>query len=203
MLEQSPRFTLSDAERLARDHFGVAGRASVLPSERDQNFLITPDAGLPIVLKIANAAEDPTILDAQRAVIEHLAKSMTITPRASTHYEWDQQSVAGSLPASRLGQITSIYYTIAWYDYYLKHKASGLRRLTARTYDGSADKHSIGGGTFSLSRALAAPADPTAGNVPYTIKGMCVANTMSIYYASAYWLDHGERQSANLRNRGC
>ena len=129
--------------------------------------------------------------------------SMTITPRASTHYEWDQQSVAGSLPASRLGQITSIYYTIAWYDYYLKHKASGLRRLTARTYDGSADKHSIGGGTFSLSRALAAPADPTAGNVPYTIKGMCVANTMSIYYASAYWLDHGERQSANLRNRGC
>lgn len=80
MLEQSPRFTLSDAERLARDHFRVAGRASALPSERDQNFLITPDAGPSIVLKIANAAEDPAMLDAQRAVIDHLAKAMTITP---------------------------------------------------------------------------------------------------------------------------
>ena len=81
MLDQSPRFTLSDAERLARDHFGVAGRASALTSERDQNFLIEANAGEGIVLKIANAAEDPAMLDAQRAVIEHLARRSPLTPR--------------------------------------------------------------------------------------------------------------------------
>lgn len=129
--------------------------------------------------------------------------SMAITPRASTHYEWDQQSAAGALPASRYGQIMSLYYTIAWYDEYLKHSPSALRRLTALTYDGSADKHSIGAGTYSLAKALADPTDPTAGNVPYTIKGMCVADTLSIYYASAYWLAHGQDQSTNMRNRGC
>jgi 4-aminobutyrate aminotransferase-like enzyme/Ser/Thr protein kinase RdoA (MazF antagonist) len=81
LLDQSPRFTLSDAERLARDHFGVVGRASALASERDQNFLITPRSGAGIVLKIANAAEDPSMLDAQRAVIEHLARVSELTPR--------------------------------------------------------------------------------------------------------------------------
>jgi len=81
LLDQSPRFTLSDAERLARDHFGVAGRASALTSERDQNFLIEPDAGDGIVLKIANAAENPAMLDAQRAVIDHLGRVSSLTPR--------------------------------------------------------------------------------------------------------------------------
>jgi hypothetical protein len=129
--------------------------------------------------------------------------SMAITPRASTHYEWDQQSAVGSLPASRYGQITSIYYTVAWYDWFLKHKRSGLRRLTARHFDGSADVHSIGAGTYDFIKALLHPTDPAAGNVPYKISGLCVANTMSFYYASAYWLNHGERQSTNMRNRGC
>jgi dienelactone hydrolase len=129
--------------------------------------------------------------------------SMAITPRASTHYEWDQQSAVGSLPASRYGQVTSIYYTVAWYDWFLKHERSGLRRLTARHFDGSADVHSIGAGTYDWLKALLHPTDPAAGNVPYRIKGLCVANTMSFYYASAYWLSHGERQSTNLRNRGC
>jgi len=81
LLDQSPRFTLSDAERLARDHFGVTGRASALTSERDQNFLIDAGAGQGIVLKIANAAEDPAMLDAQRAVIDHLARVSQLTPR--------------------------------------------------------------------------------------------------------------------------
>jgi dienelactone hydrolase len=129
--------------------------------------------------------------------------SMAITPRASTHYEWDQQSAAGALPASRYGQITSLYYTIAWYDYYLKHKASGLRRLTSLTYNSSADRHSIGGGLWSLGEALLRLNDPGAGNLPYKIDGMCVADSLSFYYASAYWLHQGENQSANMRNRGC
>jgi 4-aminobutyrate aminotransferase-like enzyme/Ser/Thr protein kinase RdoA (MazF antagonist) len=94
LLDQSPRFTLSDAERLARDHFGVAGRATALASERDQNFLIEPVVGPGVVLKIANAAEDPAMLDAQRAVIEHLAKLTPLTPRIISSHDADEPAIA-------------------------------------------------------------------------------------------------------------
>jgi 4-aminobutyrate aminotransferase-like enzyme/Ser/Thr protein kinase RdoA (MazF antagonist) len=93
LLDQSPRFTLSDAERLARDHFGVAGQATALASERDQNFLIQPRGGDGIVLKIANAAEHPAMLEAQRAVIDHLARVSTLTPRLVGHYR-DEPALA-------------------------------------------------------------------------------------------------------------
>lgn len=129
--------------------------------------------------------------------------SMVIVPRASTHYEWDQQSAVGSLPASRLGQVTSLYYTLGWYDRYLKDRPSALRRLTAQRYDGSADRHSIGAGTYDAAAALADPGNPFAGNVAYTIRGMCIANTLSFYFASAYSLDGGRIHSWNMRNRGC
>lgn len=129
--------------------------------------------------------------------------SMVITPRASTHYEWDQQSAAGSLPASRYGQVVSLYYTLAWFDRYLKHRPSALRRLTAKHFNRSADRHSIGSGTYDARLAVADPTDPAAGNVPYQIEGMCVADALSFYDASAYWLDHGKLHSTNMRNRGC
>ena len=83
MLDASPRFGLSDAERLAADLFGVTGRATTLPSERDQNFLITPaDASASrIVLKIANAEENAAMLEAQQAALEHLAARTALTAR--------------------------------------------------------------------------------------------------------------------------
>jgi 4-aminobutyrate aminotransferase-like enzyme/Ser/Thr protein kinase RdoA (MazF antagonist) len=94
LLDQSPSFTLDDAERLARDHFGVAGRAIALTSERDQNFLIEPARGDGVVLKIANAAENPAMLDAQRAVIEHLSGASTLTPRFVTGHHADERATA-------------------------------------------------------------------------------------------------------------
>jgi 4-aminobutyrate aminotransferase-like enzyme/Ser/Thr protein kinase RdoA (MazF antagonist) len=74
-----PRFHASDAERLATT-FGVRGRARELTSERDQNFLIDGDDGR-VVLKIANAGEDPEFLEAQRAVLGHLATRVEVVPR--------------------------------------------------------------------------------------------------------------------------
>jgi len=72
------RFVASDAERLAA-RFGVRGRARELTSERDQNFLIEGDGQ--IVLKIANAGEDRAFLEAQQAVLRHLATRTSVTPR--------------------------------------------------------------------------------------------------------------------------
>lgn len=102
MLDQSPHFELPDAERLARDHFRFAGRARALTSERDQNFMIESDAGDRLVLKIANAAEDRAMLDAQRAVLAHLASAGAPTPRvvgattdAERHAVWAVSALPG------------------------------------------------------------------------------------------------------------
>ena len=52
-----------------------------MPSERDQNFLITNSAGEKFVLKIANALEEPTFVDAQNAVLKHLANRISFCQR--------------------------------------------------------------------------------------------------------------------------
>ncbi len=81
MLDHSPSFDLRDAERFARDHFGVTGRATELTSERDQNFCIESASGTRIVLKIANAREDRAMLEAQHRVLMHVAERVPFTPR--------------------------------------------------------------------------------------------------------------------------
>ncbi len=80
MLDQAPQFTTADAERLAHAHFGFAGRATPLTSERDQNFLISADDGRRIVLKIANAAERREMLEAQQAAMLHAARAVRTVP---------------------------------------------------------------------------------------------------------------------------
>jgi 4-aminobutyrate aminotransferase-like enzyme/Ser/Thr protein kinase RdoA (MazF antagonist) len=81
MLEHSPRFDLRAAERLAREHFFLEGRATALTSERDQNFCIERPDGTRTVLKIANAHEDRAMLEAQHSVLAHLAQRTAFTPR--------------------------------------------------------------------------------------------------------------------------
>ncbi|MGH9051002.1 MAG: hypothetical protein ACRDY4_14840, partial [Acidimicrobiia bacterium] len=129
--------------------------------------------------------------------------TMSITPRASTHYEWGYQPFPASFPASRYGERMSFHYTLAWFDRYLKGDTSATARLITRTFDDSADASSIGAGTYDEQKALADPADPGAGNVPYTIDGKCVANLLSFSYDSAYRLEGGRQASRDLRGRGC
>ena len=81
LLQQAPRFAPADAERLARDLYGLDTAAVSLPSERDQNFVLTIAAGDRFVLKIANAAEDRAMLEAQNAAMAHVAGRMAICPR--------------------------------------------------------------------------------------------------------------------------
>jgi len=75
-----PRLSTAEAETIGREMFGVAGTASTLPSERDQNFLLTSPSGERTVLKIANAAEDLHFLDAQQQALRHLAAAGCRTP---------------------------------------------------------------------------------------------------------------------------
>lgn len=74
LLNYTPAFDVESAAAIADKYFGIRASASPLPSERDQNFLLTNHSGEKFVLKIANALEEPAFLEAQNAVLTHLAK---------------------------------------------------------------------------------------------------------------------------------
>ncbi len=82
LLQQAPRFDLAAAARLARELYGLDAAVSPLPSERDQNFLVSVTTPRDrFVLKIANAAEPRALLEAQNALMEHVAP-LELCPRA-------------------------------------------------------------------------------------------------------------------------
>ena len=77
----APALNLEEAGRLARERYGLSGVVEPLPSERDQNFLVTGNDGARFVLKIANAKEDYGFLEAQNMVMEHVARHETLIPQ--------------------------------------------------------------------------------------------------------------------------
>lgn len=54
----APRFSRKEAGRIALELYGVQAQVSELPSERDQNFLLSSPSGEKLVLKFANCGED-------------------------------------------------------------------------------------------------------------------------------------------------
>ncbi|HET6979486.1 MAG TPA: phosphotransferase [Pyrinomonadaceae bacterium] len=74
LLDHTPAFDVEAAAAIAVEHFGVYARAQALPSERDQNFLLTSQTGEKFVLKIANALESREFLDAQNSVLRYLER---------------------------------------------------------------------------------------------------------------------------------
>ncbi len=81
LLEYTPAFDVESAAEIADSYFGIRANASPLPSERDQNFLLTNSAGQKFVLKIANALEEPAFLEAQNTALTHLAKRVAFCQR--------------------------------------------------------------------------------------------------------------------------
>ena len=80
LFRASPKLSVDTAVSLAKQLYGIDAAADVLPSERDQNFLLrTPAAKY--VLKIANGLEDHSFLVAQNAVMVHLSRRLSYTPR--------------------------------------------------------------------------------------------------------------------------
>ena len=78
LLEYTPAFDVDTAAAIASEHFGLRAHAQALPSERDQNFLLTNQAGEKFVLKIANALESRTFLEAQNSILKHLERRVLI-----------------------------------------------------------------------------------------------------------------------------
>src|SRR5436190_13321673 len=80
LLANAPRFTPHEATAFATRLYGVNGTAASLPSERDQNFLILAN-DKKFVLKIANALEERSLLEAQNQVLAHLSSRVTFCPQ--------------------------------------------------------------------------------------------------------------------------
>lgn len=68
-------------DKLVYELFGIRGTAQQLPSERDQNFLITSDSRQKFVLKIANPLESHSFVEAQNAVLNYLSDRVPFCPR--------------------------------------------------------------------------------------------------------------------------
>ena len=69
------------AQAIAEVYFGIQASAHELPSERDRNFLLTARGGEKFVLKIANVREKAEVLEAQNAMLGHLAERVSFCPR--------------------------------------------------------------------------------------------------------------------------
>ena len=143
-------------------------------------------------------------LDGFKSLTEAGVDSAEVVLRGATHLEYTYIPVV--LPASRLGERIASHYTLAWFDRYLKGEPGAFGRLTATEFDSGADATSIGAGDYSLEAATANPTDPMAGNAPYTIAGLPVANALSFYYDSAYSLTDpagGEKVACADMQEGC
>ena len=81
VLQHAPVLTRAEAEALARRVYGLEAHASPLPSERDQNFLLSTGAGDRFVLKIANSTDDRALLEAQNVALAHVGRRTTLCPR--------------------------------------------------------------------------------------------------------------------------
>jgi dienelactone hydrolase len=121
--------------------------------------------------------------------------AMQVALQGSTHMEWTY--VPYILAASSKGERVAMHFTLAWFDRWLKGERHGragaevrptaLRaqaddaraRLTANTFDDSADRSAIGTGRW----------EPPLGNVPHTIGGDHVTDHLSFYYRSSYAFD--------------
>jgi len=132
---------------------------------------------------------------------------MKLVLRASTHLDWTLSEPAGN----RYAEAVSVYYTLAWFERYLKGAGDrriarkALKRLTAASFDRTADRHSISQGLYDPGAAAANPGDPYAGNVPYRIAGLAVADRLSFYFPSKCSLraPGGRIVSDDIRAEGC
>jgi 4-aminobutyrate aminotransferase-like enzyme/Ser/Thr protein kinase RdoA (MazF antagonist) len=76
-----PHFSLGRVVQLAKELYDIEATASELPSERDQNFLLTASNGERFVLKVANPGVWRQVLACQNEVMSRLARECIPCPR--------------------------------------------------------------------------------------------------------------------------
>ncbi len=128
--------------------------------------------------------------------------AMQVGIRAATHIDFGRP---GGGTFSTYGEMVASYYSLAWFDRYLRGANDPVVALDARrrltsisAFDGSVDVHSIGTGFFDPAQAAAGDSDE-AGNVPFAIEGFPICNRISFYYPTRYSLEGGSLYREDLR----
>ena len=96
VLQHAPALTDVEAADLGLRLFGIETTAAPLPSERDQNFMLTTAAGDRFVLKIANSTDSRGLLEAQNAALAHVARATALCPRVIPTLAGDLMAVTTS-----------------------------------------------------------------------------------------------------------
>ncbi len=74
-IDLRPLFTLEEAETIALNYFSSIRELSELPSERDQNFLVTANNYSRFVLKLSNRGESKGVLRFQNQVLNQIKRN--------------------------------------------------------------------------------------------------------------------------------
>src|SRR5262245_23807179 len=98
LLDHSPRIAAETAVEIGYRYYGIRGSVEALPSERDQNFLLTSETGGQFVLKISNSLEDPALLEAQNAILSHLEHRVDICQHIVKTIDGNEMTRMGSDP---------------------------------------------------------------------------------------------------------
>ncbi len=80
-MNRRPKFSQVDAGTIAEKLYGLQVDVKELPSDRDQNFLLTCRTGARYVLKIANREEERDVLELQNQVMTRLAMQAPFCPQ--------------------------------------------------------------------------------------------------------------------------
>ncbi|MEO8722144.1 MAG: phosphotransferase [Sphingobium sp.] len=75
-----PDLSLGEAEALAARLYGIHADATLLTSERDENFRLVAADGKTYLLKISNPSDDDDIVDLQTACLDHIARVDPMRP---------------------------------------------------------------------------------------------------------------------------
>lgn len=79
VLKHTPDLSVDEAKQIAAQHYGIEIKhVRTLPSERDQNFKLTTTDRRRFVLKVANGTEQRAFLEAQTAMISHIAQRVNV-----------------------------------------------------------------------------------------------------------------------------
>lgn len=108
LLNVTPAFDPKSVESFVLTNYGLKGVAQVLPSERDQNFLLESGSQR-FVVKVSNGNEEPAFLDAVNKVLQHLERRLTLCPRiVATLAREPMTQISSSLRAHYLRVLTFI-----------------------------------------------------------------------------------------------
>jgi dienelactone hydrolase len=161
--------------------------APALATTNDYEFNVQPATAVPDPHGDANAGGlngDAGYLSLAKAGVD----SELVSFRNGTHLTYSYIPLV--LPSNQLSERFAFYWTLAWFDRYVRGSANpytpvaAFDRLTnLGRYDGSADANRLG--TVSIGTGTW---DAAKGNVPYRVKGIPVTGSLSFYYYSGYRL---------------